>query len=155
MGLRKGVSYPFTQILTRSYLMTLYNLFYKQENGKMVKFISDELIIYLNPVVLAYWAMDDGDLMVLLFIQKDLHYQKLAGMLHYVFGLNCTVQKHDSKHILRVRAQSMVLFRSIVEPHFYQSMQYKLYKTSTLSPLTEKLIEQFRYMLETPKAISY
>lgn len=54
MGLRKGVSYPFTQILTRSYLMTLYNLFYKQENEKMVKFISDELIIYLNPVVLAY-----------------------------------------------------------------------------------------------------
>lgn len=44
----------------------------------MVKFISDELIIYLNPVVLA--SMDDGDLMVLLFIQKDLHYQKLAGM---------------------------------------------------------------------------
>lgn len=59
--------------------MTLYNLFYKQENGKMVKFISDELIIYLNSVVLAYWAMDDGVLMVLLFIQKDLHYQKFIS----------------------------------------------------------------------------
>lgn len=136
MGLRKGVSYPFTQILTRSYpyLMTLYNLFYKQENGKMVKFISDELIIYLNPVVLAYWAIDDGAFSPNGFTFHTEGFTlpeiyKLAGMLHYVFGLNCTVQKHDSKHILRVRAQSMVLFRSIVEPHFYQSMLYKLYKT--------------------------
>ena len=57
-GLRKGIPYPFIQVLTRSYpaLIPLYKLFYQKSiNGnKNTKVITTELLQYLNPVSLAY-----------------------------------------------------------------------------------------------------
>ena len=50
----------------------------------------------------------------------------LAAMLHYRFGLFCTIQKHEGKPIIKIANKSMFLFRSIVIPHFHQSMLYKL-----------------------------
>lgn len=51
---------------------------------------------------------------------------KLAGIMHYNFGLVCTVQKHEGKPMLYVTAKSMPLFVSIVKPHFYPGFLYKL-----------------------------
>jgi hypothetical protein len=49
----------------------------------------------------------------------------LAGMLHYQFGLFCTVQSHDRKPVLYITAQSMPRFKELVLPHFHSSMMYK------------------------------
>jgi len=38
------------------------NLFYKQENGKWVKHVPDNIATFLTPTALAYWYMDDGAL---------------------------------------------------------------------------------------------
>jgi len=49
------------QVITRSFpiMLKLYNLFYTRINGKVVKGITLDLLNYLDPIVLAYWAMDD------------------------------------------------------------------------------------------------
>jgi len=51
---------------------------------------------------------------------------KLAGMLHYKFGLNVTVQIHDNKPLIYIKAKSFQLFKSLVMPHMHSSMYYKL-----------------------------
>lgn len=57
-GLRKGIPYPFIQVMTCSYpaLIPLYELFYQVSvNGnKNTKVITTELLQYLNPISLAY-----------------------------------------------------------------------------------------------------
>ena len=57
-GIRKGIPYPFIQVMTRSYpaLITLHKLFYQRSvnNNSCTKVITTELLIYLNPISLAY-----------------------------------------------------------------------------------------------------
>ena len=57
-GLRKGIPYPFIQVVTRSYpaLIPLHELFYRVSvNGNSnTKVITTDLLQYLNPVSLAY-----------------------------------------------------------------------------------------------------
>ena len=57
-GLRKGIPYPFIQVVTRSYpaLVPLHELFYRVSvNGNSyTKVITTDLLQYLNPVSLAY-----------------------------------------------------------------------------------------------------
>lgn len=54
--------YPFMQVHTRTYpfMITLEDLFYSNIEGKRVKTISPDLLLYLDNIALAYWAMDDG-----------------------------------------------------------------------------------------------
>lgn len=53
----------------------------------------------------------------------------LAAMLHYRFGIVCTVQTKESQPILYITAKSMGIFRELVTPHFHPSMLYKLRPT--------------------------
>lgn len=134
-GLRKGIPYPFIQVMTRSYpaLIPLYKLFYQANvNGnKSTRVISIELLQYFNSISLAYWAMDDGSwtssgfyFHTEAFTFKECYL--LAAMLHYRFGLFSTIQMHDGKPMIKIAGKSMSLFRSIVTQHFHQSMLYKL-----------------------------
>lgn len=53
---------------------------------------------------------------------------KLAGMLHYLFGLNVTVRSVDNHHIIYIRKESVELFKSLVLPYMHPSMHYKFSK---------------------------
>ena len=137
-GLRKGISHHFIQVMTRSYpaLTPLHELFYqisvKPTGGNSyTKVITKDLLQYLNPISLAYWAMDDGS-----FTPSGFYFHTeaftfkecylLAAMLHYRFGLFSTIQLHAGKPMIKIAGKSMPLFRSIVTSHFHQSMLYKL-----------------------------
>jgi hypothetical protein len=50
----------------------------------------------------------------------------LAALLHYRFGVFTTIQLQAGKPMIKITAKSMPLFRTIVTPHFHQSMLYKL-----------------------------
>lgn len=113
------------RIRTRSYpiFKSYHSLFYKPiVGGGYIKYISDDLINYLTPRVLAFWFMDDGA-----FAQSGLYLHtegftyideyKLAGMLHYKFGLNVTVQSHENKPMIYIQAKSVVHFKSLVEKY--------------------------------------
>ena len=134
-GLRKGIHYPFIQVMTRSYpaLIPLHELFYQVnvKGSTYKKVITTDLIQYINPVSLAYWAMDDGSwtpsgfyFHTEAFTFKDCYL--LAALLHYHFGLFSTIQLHAGKPMIKIAGKSMPLFRSIVTPHFHHSMLYKL-----------------------------
>jgi len=134
-GLRKGIPYPFLQVMSRSYpaLIPLYELFYQiNVNGNSnTKVITTDLLQFLNPVSLAYWAMDDGSRTpsAFYFHTEAFTFKEcylLVQMLHYRFGLFSTVQLHAGKPMINIAVKSMPLFKSIVTPHFHQSMLYKL-----------------------------
>ena len=134
-GLRKGIPYPFIQVMTRSYpaLIPLHELFYlvSVNGSNYIKVITTDLLQYLNPISLAYWAMDDGSrtpsgfyFHTEGFTFKDCYL--LVAMLHFRFGLFSTIQQHAGKPMIKIAGKSMPLFRNIVTPHFHQSMLYKL-----------------------------
>lgn len=56
----------------------------------------------------------------------------IENLLHYRFGLFCTVQNHKGQPVINITAKSIPLFVSIVKPHFHKTMYYKLTK-DTLS----------------------
>ena len=75
--------------------------------------------------------MDDGRLAQsgFYFHTKDFTFPdvyKLAGLLHYNFGLVCTVHNHSGMPVIFITARSMPLFISIVKPHFYPGFYYQL-----------------------------
>ena len=59
----------------------------------------------------------------------------LAGLLHYKFGLVCTIQNHDSQPVIYITAGSFPLFVSLVKPHFHRQMLYKLDRYQESRPL--------------------
>jgi hypothetical protein len=118
---------------TRIYpiMLTLNNLFYSIVDGKSTKTISPDLLLYLDNIALAYWAMDDGAKAGSGFYQHTKAYTfneayLLASMLHYNFNLDCSVQNHKNTPVINIKAKSMPLFRALVLPYFHPTMTYKL-----------------------------
>lgn len=114
-------------------MLTLYNKFYSADNpkGKITKFISPDLLIYIDRIALAYWAMDDGarprpgsPFHTKAYTFKEVYL--LVGILHYNFNLSCTVQNHKNTPVINIKAESMPRFRALVLPYFHPSMTYKL-----------------------------
>ena len=128
---RYGITSYFMQIHTRSYpfLMDWYNAFYPLIKGVRTKIVPVFDLHHLDP--LALWAMDDGA-----FAKSGFYFHtkgftflevyKLARILHYNFGLECTVQNHSGMPVIYIVANSIPLFVSIVKPHFYSGFLYKL-----------------------------
>lgn len=128
LGLSRG-KYFFVKLSTRSYpfFTPLFNLFYVKKDGQYVKTITYALVPYLDAVALVFWAMDDGSWT---FYGFYLHTKKfsfedtyqLVAILHYNFGLICTVQNHKNKLVIYVTANSLPLFIALVQPPFSQRL---------------------------------
>lgn len=126
----------YIQVQTRSYpfLKDIYDTFYKSnDTKKMVKIIPIEILYWLNSISLAYWAMDDGSsttsgsgfyLHTKGFSYKDVYL--LAGILHYKFNIFVTVQNHENRPVIYIKAESKKKFFSLIKPYFHKSMLYKL-----------------------------
>lgn len=130
---RKGNTYSSINVVTRSYpkMLIFFNLFYEIKKDKAVKTINYELLPYLDDIALAYWSMDDGAWCKSGFYLHTkgftfLEVYKLVAMLHYNFTLVCSVQNHEGRPVIYIKAKSIELFRSLVIPHFHPSMMYKL-----------------------------
>ena len=133
---RKGNISWNIQILTRSYpfFKELYPVFYiKDVNDKWIKIVPAEMFYWLNPIVMAYWAMDDGGntssgtgfyLHTKGFNFNSVYY--LAGIIHYRFNIICTVQNDENRPVLYITAQSKSKFIEMIRPYFHDSLLYKL-----------------------------
>lgn len=133
---RKGKTFYHIQVQTRSYpfLIDIYDAFYvSSETKELVKMISNETFYWLNPISLAYWAMDDGSnttsgsgfyLHSKGFSFKDVYF--LAGIMHYKFDIYSTVQNHENRPVIYIKAISKSKFFNIIKPYFHESMLYKL-----------------------------
>jgi LAGLIDADG DNA endonuclease family len=129
------VSYHI-QVHTRSYpfLKKIYDVFYvTSKRDQMVKVIPKDLFYWLNPISLAYWTMDDGSntssgsgfyLHTKGFSFKEVYF--LVGIIHYKFDVYSTVQNHENRPVIYIKANSKNKFINIIEPYFHNSMLYKL-----------------------------
>src|SRR3990167_2659959 len=102
---------------------------------KMIPSDISELV--QNPLTLAVWFMDDGNIVSKrkgyihgyhLNTQSftSLENQSLISSLKTIHGIECSVQKNNGYTRLFIRAQSRNRFVSLVKRYIIQSMKYKL-----------------------------
>lgn len=111
------------------FLTEYYAKFYV--NG--VKLIPTDLIINLDGIALAFWIMSDGSYekggLVLCtdsFTLNDVCL--LIGILHYKFGLDCTLRstKNNMYYRIYIKQKSMQKVRELVTPFTHPHFLYKL-----------------------------
>lgn len=113
MHSKKGIYFTFILVKTRSYPFLNLNPFYEKFNpvskngNRNTNIITTDLLQYLNPVSLAYWAIDDGSwtpsgfyFHTEAFTFKECYL--LVQMLHYRFGLFSTVLQHTGKPMIKI-----------------------------------------------------
>lgn len=109
-------------------------LFYKKENGKWKKHVPTNISKFLDPMVLAYWYMDDGALKwkgrsnaVRLctdsFTVAEVNLLKDA--LTNVFGLNVSINKAKDGSRLCILESSYPTLVKLIANHLLPSMYYK------------------------------
>ena len=121
-----GTSYYFRTI-SHPYFDDLRSVFYRESR----KIVPDEFELWLTPLALAVWFMDDGTRegkQVRLNTQcftRDEH-DKLARILEATLGIATTINRDKDRYRLRIQEESMPRFRQLVRPHIIPSMHYKL-----------------------------
>jgi len=115
-----------------------HQIFYKNKK----KVIPLELIRELTPLSLAVWFMDDGytggNLSTNSFTKDEL--KEVVKIFKEKFNLDYRIFKNNA---LYLRANSLKLFKHLVEPYIIPSLKYKLIRKAVLKKSQE--------LLETPK----
>lgn len=131
--LDKRSNKTYTSINFHTYRLPCFNYYYDLFYVDGIKRIPLNIGELLTPVSLAYWAMDDGSKKNNGFIFCTDSYtfeevQLLINVLKQNFDLNCSIHKMTGKEQYRIyiKLDSMDKFISLVRPHFYESMIYKL-----------------------------
>jgi hypothetical protein len=109
----------------------LYDAFYPNKTRKV---IPDFINIYLTPLALAVWMMDDGTSIknkgfkfsTNSFTLKEV--QNLASILKTKYNLDTTIHKSglNNQYNIYVPKTSFIILREIVKPYFHPTMLYKL-----------------------------
>ena len=105
----------------------IHKLFYK--NG--IKFINPKLELYLTPLALAVWIMDDGcwtgnGVRIATNCFKLDEVKLLANMLVKLYGLNCTIQNIQGHYSIYIKKDYIPKLKGLVLLYIIPSMQYKL-----------------------------
>ena len=132
----------------------IFNLFYKNVNGKNVKYINPYLFFYMNYMVLAYWIMGDGnkqknglELCTQSYSLKVVIL--LANILRIKFNLNPGIHvSRPDKSIYKNKSSSLNLENSTANT----SVNYKIYLNSVdlnkIRPfILPYFVEDFKYKI--------
>lgn len=116
-----------------SNLTWFYNFFYKN----LIKEIptNEVLEIFLTPLAIAIWFMDDGDIASVgakittnSFKKKDI--ERIQYVIKKLYNIDITIQstgaKDKEKYILYIPKKSMSLFSNLIKKYLVPSMYYKL-----------------------------
>jgi len=113
-----------------------HEMFYKYDISlqKFVKFVPENILEFLNPIVLSYLIMTDGNfdksrnrVRIYTNSYKKEEVQILANAINIKFGIYVGVL-HDrtNQWILTIGAKQLDLLRNIVSQHFHSSMLYRI-----------------------------
>jgi hypothetical protein len=126
---------------TMPYFTRLFNAWYTNINGRSIKVIPAGIDKLLTPIALAHWIMGDGGFdghgrgagRVTLFTNNFTleEVELLQKLLLDKFGLESALFKvanKDSKrgYAIRIPSRSLSTLQSIVAPHIYPGMFYKI-----------------------------
>lgn len=125
---------------TRFYLYTYTSLvwvflgFYTFKDGKYIKGVPSWIDIYLSPLAIAHWFMQDGsrqkgqgvNLATNSFTYEDT--LRLANLLTSKYNLKTSVIKTGAPNQWRISIwkESMPAFSKLIGPYMHPSMHYKL-----------------------------
>jgi hypothetical protein len=135
-GLNKN--YINYRLKTRSLplFVPYYNMFYNfnQDLNKYVKIIPLNIIEYLDPVVLAYLIMTDGNfdkgrnrVRIYTNSYQKIDVQNLADQINNKLGIYTGVlHDRNNQWILTIGAKQLTLLRETVSTHFEKSMLYRI-----------------------------
>jgi hypothetical protein len=109
----------------------IYDAFYPNKTRKVIPGFID---IYLTPLVLAVWMMDDGTsyknkgfkFSTNSFTLKEI--KNLALILKTKYNLDTTIHKSglNNQYNIYIPKASFIILREIVKPYFHPTMLYKL-----------------------------
>ena len=114
-------------------LTELWKKFYKDRK----KVISENIADYLDPVALAVWFMDDGNIVIRKNKAVGVHLNTqsfsweenniLADIFLKKYDIFCSIEKNKKRYRLAIwRNESRNKFISIVKPYIVSSMYYKI-----------------------------
>ena len=130
--LNKKTNKVYTSIHFYTYSLPCFNYYHELFYLDKVKRIPLNIGELLTPLGLAYWAMDDGVTLRPGFSLCTDSYtfsevELLIKVLKNNFDLNCSIHKRENNQFrIYIKTESMNKFRSLVTPHFNESMMYKL-----------------------------
>lgn len=118
--------YEFNTFTFRSFNW-IHKLFYKKGN----KYINSNLKLYLTPLALAVWIMDDGcwtgNGVRIATNSFNLDEVKiLASILVKLYGLNYSIQKIKGYYFIYITKDSIPKLRNLLISYIIPSMWYKL-----------------------------
>jgi ubiquinol-cytochrome c reductase cytochrome b subunit len=114
---------------------TSFNWIHEMWYDNDIKRVPAEIGIYLSPLALSIWIMDDGTKVSsgLRLCTNAFTYSEcllLVKVLYNNFLLKATIQlagnKSRDQYVIYIRAESMPLLREIVNPYIIPEMKYKI-----------------------------
>jgi hypothetical protein len=107
----------------------IHNSFYLKGIKILPKFII--LNIYLTPLALAVWIMNDGT-----FVKSGVRistynftFQEHENLVYFFkikYNIDCTIQKLDNRYCLYIKVNSLNNLQNLVKSYIIPSMQYKI-----------------------------
>ena len=119
--------------VSHEWLTFIQKIFYENKLKRIPENIEDFL---LNPITLAVWFMDDGnvrkykgsvnsfDLNTQSFTLEE--NERLIDALKKVYGLKTTINLNNGYHRIHVLSADRFRFRNIIESFIIESIRYKL-----------------------------
>jgi ubiquinol-cytochrome c reductase cytochrome b subunit len=132
---KNGVVRKFVRFRTWTYTSFnfIHNEFYLYQKDQLVKRVPKTISIYLTPLALAIWIMDDGSKVGkgLKFATNSFSYQDcllLSKVLFDKYGLKTSIHStgYENQNNIYIWKQSMCTLREIVSPYIIPSMKYKI-----------------------------
>ena len=120
-------------LFTYSNLMWIYDSFYKNNNGRVIKKVPVWIADYITPIGLAHWIMQDGSrqknegINIALNSFRKEECQFLSQILSKKYKLKSTVVKTGQPNQWRISIwkESMPTLILIVKPYIIDEMKYK------------------------------
>ena len=121
-------------LFTFTSLAWVHDGFYHNVNGKQIKRVPEWIHLYLTPLGIAHWFMQDGSRQAgqgVSFATNSFTHGdtvRLAELLTSMYGLKTSVVKtgKEGQWLISIWKRSMPDFVRIVGPHMSLSMHYKL-----------------------------
>lgn len=134
---KNGIIYYHYTInsFTFSSINWIHDMFYKEIEGKYIKIIPKNIELFLTPISLALWFMDDGcklrngaKIATNCFTKTEL--ENLCTILKNKFNITVTVHSGgvNKGYTLYISTTSMPTFSKIIKPYMLPSLYYKLGK---------------------------
>lgn len=126
-------------------LNEIYNLFYKEINGKLTKKLDKDLYFYFNDIVLANWIMGDGSKLKsggLVLCTDSFHWEDLNILINILilkYNIEPKINYHTNYNPLDtlkskkkinpriyINKKDYLKIKKIIRPYFVSSFLYKI-----------------------------